>query len=156
MKRLLAKKGFILYIGTVRKKRIQTDTLNKAQLPAPKKRASGSGRSTIRSHVSDLPFPQESFTVTDSPGLAPDSLFALFHAREGEHQTCGKDNASFRETARKRGLFSPTAARKRRKGSHSGLRFHPQKHPQYYFNVPNPNSVVSTHLFSLLLLPHFC
>ena len=36
MKRLLAKKGFILYIGTVRKKRIQTDTLNKAQLPAPK------------------------------------------------------------------------------------------------------------------------
>ena len=68
---------FILYIGTVRKKRIQTDTLNKAQLPAPKKRASGSGRSTIRSHVSDLPFPQESFTVTDSPGLAPDSMFRL-------------------------------------------------------------------------------
>ena len=77
MKRLLAKKGFILYIGTVRKKRIQTDTLNKAQLPAPKKRASGSGRSTIRSHVSDLPFPQESFTVIDSPGLAPDSMFRL-------------------------------------------------------------------------------
>ena len=77
MKRLLAKKGFILYIGTVRKKRIQTDTLNKAQLPAPKKRASGSGRSTIRSHVSDLPFPQESFTVTDSPGRAPDSMFRL-------------------------------------------------------------------------------
>ena len=55
----------------------RTDTLNKAQLPAPKKRASGSGRSTIRSHVSDLPFPQESFTVIDSPGLAPDSMFRL-------------------------------------------------------------------------------
>jgi hypothetical protein len=92
-------------------------------------------------------------TVRD---LHPIPFSPFFHAREGEHQTCGKDNASFRETARKRGLFSPTAARKRRKGSHSGLRFHPQKHPQYYFNVPNPNSVVSTHLFSLLLLPHFC
>jgi len=92
-------------------------------------------------------------TVRD---LHPIPFSPFFHAREGEHQTCGKDNASFRETARNRGLFSPTAARKRRKGSHSGLRFHPQKHPQYYFNVPNPNSVVSTHLFSLLLLPHFC
>jgi hypothetical protein len=52
-------------------------------------------------------------TVRD---LHPIPFSPFFHAREGEHQTCGKDNASFRETARKRGLFSPTAARKRRKG----------------------------------------
>ena len=61
----------------------------------------------------------------------PFSLF--FHARGGEYQTCGKDNASFRETARNRGLFSPTAARKRRKGSHSGLRFQPHNIVHYLF-----------------------